>query len=358
MAKTFATIILALLLLFPAAAQHIREEVPPARRIGAGKDSLSISFIGDVMMHTRQLDYDCTRFLEHIGGSLKDADIAVANMEFTLAGKPYSGYPAFSAPDEYAESIFNDSGVDVFLCANNHILDKGRTGLERTLEVYDRMGVRYCGAFADSLHQARNSPLMFAAKGILIALVNFTYGTNNPYRGGYPGVSLMRKDEVGKAIKEARRRGADFVIALPHWGEEYRLTHNSTQESWAGWLAEQGVDAIVGCHPHVVQDSCSIAGVPVFYSTGNCVSNMSAVNTRLGLMVTLNFTVDTTSGEKKMLAPDIRFTWCTLPGTLEDSYRTIFVDEWEGRRSNWRRASDYDEMMSTLARVKATTGIK
>lgn len=358
MAKTFAIFIIALLLPLLAAAQHIREEVPPARQIGAGKDSLSISFIGDVMMHARQLEYDCTGFLKHISGSLREASIAAANMEFTLAGKPYSGYPAFSAPDTYAESVFKDSGVDVFLCANNHILDKGRTGLKRTLEVYDSLGVMYCGAFADSLSQARNSPLMFAAKGILIAFVNFTYGTNNPYRGGYPGVNLMQKEEVGKAIREARRRGADFVIALPHWGEEYRLKHNSTQESWAGWLVEQGVDAIVGCHPHVVQDSCSIAGVPVFYSMGNCISNMSAINTRLGLMVTLNFTVDTTSGEKKMLAPDLRFTWCTLPGTLEDSYRTIFVDEWEGRRNSWRRASDYDEMLSTLARVKAATGIK
>lgn len=106
--------------------------------LGGQPDTLTIVLIGDVMMHARQLDYDCRTFLEPIRSRLEAADIAIANMEFTLAGAPYSGYPAFSAPDAYADYVA-DCGVDVFLMANNHILDKGRTGLQRTMGKYRAM---------------------------------------------------------------------------------------------------------------------------------------------------------------------------------------------------------------------------
>ena len=79
------------------------EEVPPARHI-FGRDTVSMFIIGDVMMHARQLEYPMDSFLEGISERMKSADITVANMEFTLAGKPYSGYPAFSAPDEYHDA--------------------------------------------------------------------------------------------------------------------------------------------------------------------------------------------------------------------------------------------------------------
>ena len=84
---------------------------------------------------------------------------------------------------------------------------------------------------------------------------------------------------------------------------------------------------------------------------GNAVSNMSKENTRLDLMVTLRFTHDDWSGRKRMLEPELRFMWCTLPGKLITGYATLFPDEWEGRRDAWRDPSDYDEMQKTLSRV-------
>ncbi len=333
--------------------------VPFPRPLGHGTDTVSVVIIGDVMMHSRQLEYDCRHFLKGINPALRQADIAVANMEFSLGGPPYSGYPAFSAPDKYAEYVAEDCGVDVFLTANNHILDKGRAGLRRTLSVYDTLCVSHTGAAADSLSRSKTYPLMLVSGGVRLAIVNFTYGTNNAIGSspGWPAVNLMRKDEVRTAIERARSRGADFVIAVPHWGTEYRLRHDSVQEEWAGWLVSEGADVIVGAHPHVVQDTTHIEGVPVIYSLGNAISNMSARNTRLGLAVCLKFTFDAASGEKKMLEPELRFLWCTLPGTLTGGYRTIFTDEYLSRRSEWLNPSDYDEMTSTLARVRQATGI-
>ena len=304
------------------------------------------------MMHTRQLQYDHSLFLEDLKPLLSDADLAIANAEFTLAGPPFTGYPAFSAPDGYLSSIL-DAGVDVLLTANNHILDKGTAGLERTLKQYDR----FAGSGLDEAQYLRNNPLIVPVKGIRIALVNFTYGTNMGAVKEYPKVSRMNKEEIARQMKRAREK-ADFVIVLPHWGEEYVLTHNASQQEWAEWLVEQGADAIIGAHPHVVQDTTHIKGVPVVYSLGNAVSNMSAKNTRLELAVTLRLVKHKGSGEKALDGPELHFLWCTLPGKKTDGFRTVVVEEQLGRRDDWRDKTDYDNMTATLSRVKKVTGIE
>lgn len=346
----------------PLKGQDPEIKVQPVRAAPLGKsDTVSMMILGDVMLHERQLDHEFSGFLEHLSHVMTEADFTVANLEFTLGGEPYSGYPAFSAPDSIAAVLAGKCGVDVFLTANNHILDRGVPGLKRTLDVYsgmrDNFGIEYTGCAADSLDRARNNPLMLFSKGMKIALVNFTYGTNLGKGPGWPSVNYMKRKDIADAMERAKEEGADFIIALPHWGTEYRLTHDADQEEWAEWLIAVGADAVVGAHPHVVQDTTSISGKPVIYSTGNVVSNMSAKNTRLGLAVTLNFVHDYNTGDKRLLEPELLFTWCCLPGMLSGNYNTIIVKEWAGRRSDWLTPSDFDNMVTTLDRVKAETGI-
>lgn len=323
-------------------------------------DTVRIYLLGDVMMHSRQLEYDYHAFLQHMAPTMQSADLCIANMEFPLAGKPYTGYPAFSTPDGYAEYLA-DCGTDVFLLGNNHVLDRGDAGLVRTLEVYDgikeRRGVEYTGAAADTSAYARLNPLILRRKGIKIAIINFSYGSNYGASGRWPALFRMDRKEVGEAFRKARESGADFILALPHWGEEYRLLHNASQEDWARWMVREGAGAVVGSHPHVVQDTTSIYGVPVIYSLGNAISNMSAINTRLELAVTLTVVKDRTTGEVTLLKPDLDFLWCTLPGMLTDNYSTISIKEWTTRRDEWSTVSDFDNMLETLARVKRVTGI-
>ena len=303
-------------------------------------------------MHARQLEHDHSLFLSEIEPVLSGADLSIANAEFTLAGKPYSGYPAFSAPDSYRQSIL-DSGVDVLLTANNHILDKGAKGLERTLKQYES----FTGSGLDAEQFDSINPLIIRKRGVWIALVNFTYGTNCGSSSEFPKVNYMKKALLEGQMRRAREK-ADIVLALPHWGEEYSLKHNQSQENWAGWLVENGADAIIGAHPHVVQDTAHIVGVPVVYSLGNAVSNMSAANTRLELAVILKIVHWRISGLCELLEPELRFMWCTLPGKLVQGYRTIFVDEWKDKREQWLDPSDYDNMIRTLERVKKETRIQ
>lgn len=327
--------------------------MPKARPLFSMRDTTSIFIIGDVMMHSRQLEYYCETFLKYISPAMQEANFCIANMEFSLGGPPYTGYPAFSTPDWYPEYVAR-CGADVFLLANNHVLDKGLAGFKRTLRVYDRqadsLGIQYTGV--------GDEPLILHRRGLSIALVNFSYGTNIGPEVSSPDILRMRKADVKRCIKKAEKQGADFIVALPHWGVEYSLRHSDAQKEWAEWLVRQGCCAVVGAHPHVVQDTTHIAGVPVIYSMGNAVSNMSAINTRLELAVTLRFVYDHVTGEKTMLEPEIDWMWCTLPDMLTGSYATIFIKEWATRRSEWLNPSDFDNMMATLERVRQATGIE
>ena len=350
----------ALLCLGPltAKAQIRTYEVPFPAPLRSPVDTVRLFIIGDVMMHMPQLKYDHTLFFEDIAPEMREADIAIANMEFSLGGEPYSGYPAFSAPD-YIAPYMAACGTDVFLTANNHILDRGSKGLERTLGIYRSMAdsVKFTGSAGSYEENLRLNPLMLRFHGISIALVNFTYDTNGITVRGWPNTNYQVRDSVKAAIGRAKAQEADFIIALPHWGEEYMLTHSKPQQEWAEWMAAEGVDAIIGGHPHVVQDTAHIGGVPVVYSLGNAVSNMSRTNTRLELAVRLTLLKDASTGETRVLEPELLPMWCTLPGRLVNGYKTIFIKKWASRRSDWLIPSDYDEMAATLERVSAATGI-
>lgn len=319
-------------------------------------DTLSICILGDVMMHSAQIEdaarkdgkYSFSTYFSLIQDRIDDADLTIANMEFTLGGPPYTGYPSFSAPDQFAEYLA-DSGIDVFLMANNHIFDKGSNGAARTLEQYDRLslthGVRYCGMAMDAEQRDINHPLQIRMKGMKISLINITYGTNTGGSEAWPKVNYMN-DRALLLEALTKAEGSDFTLVLPHWGNEYETFHSSGQENTARWLIENGADAIVGAHPHVVQDAEYIEGVPVVYSLGNAVSNMSARNTQLGMIATIKI-VRETDGDVRMLHPELTWTWCSRPGGFCSSYIVIPLEDYMDKPEEWKNLNDYKKMIET-----------
>ncbi|MGM9747489.1 MAG: CapA family protein [Candidatus Cryptobacteroides sp.] len=340
------------------------------------KDTAVIVFIGDVMMHSAQiagaLQEDGTyRFdgcLDHIVPMLSEADVAVANLEFTLAGKPYTGYPCFSAPDSYPNYVA-DCGVDIFLTANNHILDKGSKGLARTIVIYEKMkmerGILYTGCGMDKETFERINPLYIRLKGIKTALINFTYGTNLSGQDAYPAV-LRQSDKTGirNAIQKARNEGAELIIALPHWGQEYVHRHSKYQEEMALWLVQQGVDLIIGAHPHFVQDRGAFCQedegqkkrTEVIYSLGNAISNMSATDTQVELIARVRVTRDE-AGKAVVLPVELEYLWCSLPGRFSGKHTVIPVKEYIDRPEAWLSKYDYDKMIQSINRTANATGI-
>lgn len=329
------------------------------------QDTLEICILGDIMMHGKQIEntsrgasgYDFSSFFRLIEKDIKDADIAIANMEYTLGGKPYTGYPSFSAPDGFEEYLA-DCGFDIFLAANNHIFDKGAAGAERTLAKYRKLqednNIRFTGLAGSADELDRNTPLKIRTKGMMISFINFTYGTNQNCVKHWPKTNYLNDTQLlEEAFLKAREAESDYIIVLPHWGNEYVLKHSKQQEDMARKMIEKGASAIIGSHPHVIQDIQEIEGVPVFYSLGNAVSNMSAKNTQLELMVSIRI-VRHWNGDIEMLPITYKYLWCSLPGGYDDSYTVIPVEEYIDKRDVWHGKWDHDKMINTYNRIKTT----
>ncbi|MDR0413431.1 MAG: CapA family protein [Dysgonamonadaceae bacterium] len=260
-------------------------------------EKLTLLFAGDAMQHQSQIDnafrdgrYDYSSCFQHITHEISQADFAVVNLEVTLGGTPYKGYPRFSAPDEYAGAL-KDAGFDLFLTANNHILDRFSKGLHRTLNVLDSLEIKHTGVFRSAAERKEIYPLMIEKKNIRMAFLNYTYGTNGIHPVAPDYVNYIDTNRIREDIQRAKELKADFIIANMHWGEEYKLIQNKAQEKIAQRLMDQGVNIVIGSHPHVVQPSLAmtdstgaISGI-VVYSLGNFVSAMVAPNTDGGQLI-------------------------------------------------------------------------
>ncbi len=353
-------LLLILALLAPLCAEGRRlPEPPPAKvppmpmdlRWNGPADTLTLFVIGDIMSHgavrKSAEQYGYKTFFKYIEGQIRDADLAVGNMEFPLAGKPYSGYPAFSGPDSYA-AYLDEVGFDVLLTANNHILDKGTAGMRRTIRRLEEMDIPYTGIARDAASDTLVNPLPVLVKGVRIALVNFTYGTEKGTSVRWPKVNYMDRKRLAPIMERARET-ADFVIVFPHWGVEYAHFHDAEQESFARWLVAEGADAIVGGHPHVIQDVQWIDGVPVIYSLGNALSNQNDLPARFEAALTLRI-VHRFGEPLRLLPPAFDYLWCTKPGMVEDSYSAVPIT---APSSLWRVPEDYRNMVRTRDDLQA-----
>ncbi len=254
--------------------------------------TLTLVFAGDIMGHDEQIKgawdettktYDYEPTFRYIRPFIEDADIAIGNLEVTLAGPPYNGYPAFSSPDALAKAA-SEAGFDVMVQSNNHALDRGVKGFNRTLDVLDTLGLIHTGTFRNADERAVNYPLILEKNNIRIALLNYTYGTNGLVIQP-PGI-INRIDTmvIRSDLQKAGLANPDFVVVTMHWGEEYQRTENLQQQKLASFLFRNGADAVIGSHPHVVQPVRKHYPNPldtaaynlVVYSLGNFVSNQRA----------------------------------------------------------------------------------
>lgn len=260
--------------------------------------------------------YDYGRCFMHVRPYIRSADIAVGNLEVTLGGPPYRGYPAFSAPDEYLFAI-RDAGFNVLMTANNHCLDRGKPGLERTIDMLDSLKIKRAGTYKNVEDRIHNYPLLVEKKGFKVAFLNATYGTNGIHVTNPNIVNFIDRQQLKQDIMKARLMKPDIIIAVMHWGQEYKTTPSSAEIELAEWLISMGVDHVIGSHPHVVQpvamigDSICPQKHMVVFSLGNYISNMSAKNTDGGLSVKLYF--KKINGITRLLSCEKTLVWTSRP---------------------------------------------
>ncbi|HJX72009.1 MAG TPA: CapA family protein, partial [Bacteroidales bacterium] len=223
--------------------------------------SLKILFAGDIMGHDAQIKgawvdslngYDYEPTFRYVKPYLETIDIAIGNLEVTLAGPPYKGYPQFSSPDSVAIGA-KKAGFDILLTANNHALDRGQKGFSRTLSKLDSLEIIHAGTYADTDSRNRYYPLIIERNDIRLAILNYTYGTNGLTIK--PPFIINRIDtlQMSRDLEKARLADPDYIIVTVHWGIEYQRNENDEQRKLAEFLIKKGADAIIGSHPHVIQ---------------------------------------------------------------------------------------------------------
>ena len=288
--------------------------------------SVSLLFAGDIMQHTPQIaaawdagnsTYNYEPCFRHVKPIITNVDIAIANLEVTLAGKPFTGYPQFSAPDELAVAV-RDAGFDVLATANNHSCDRGDSGILRTIYVLDSLGIPRTGTFSDSTDLQNNHPLILRKNDITIALFNYTYGTNGLTFHAPAIVNLIDTTRIKNDLSKVNRNEVDFVVVYYHWGNEYQSNPSKIQTNLAEFTKRLGADVVIGSHPHVLQrmeydaPSDSLPGGHLLvYSLGNYVSNQRERYKDGGAMV--SFTLSKTWNKKTVIRPEYHLTWVHTP---------------------------------------------
>ena len=271
-----------------------------------------LTAIGDIMCHnTQYMDaynsdtgkYDFSYVFEDIEYYIKNSNITVANLETTFAGEDvgYSNYPRFNTPDALAYNL-KKLGVDVVSTAGNHSLDYGFDGLSRTIDVLNKADISHVGTY--QTQEERDTIVFKYVKGIKIAFLNYAYGTNGitiPSDKSYC-INLIDEELIKNDIETAKSQEADIIVASVHWGTEYSTVPNGTQNELADFLFQNGVNIILGTHPHVLQkmekrtvtleDGSTQDGF-IIYSLGNFISDQNADNTRTSIILDLQITKHT-----------------------------------------------------------------
>ena len=270
----------------------------------------TLAVCGDVMSHMPQTQdayvseagiYDYLPCLQFVKPWISSADFAVANLETTLNGPPYSGYPQFCAPDALAQNL-KDIGFDLVTTANNHSMDKGYTGLCRTLDVLDNAGLLHVGSYRTQAEFDRNHGVVVVnVGGISVAFLGYTYGTNgipvrdannfslNRFNIDYQSTCLDPDlNKLSSELAYAKSLKPDLIAVMIHWGVEFQTTENSYQDQIADFLIQNGADLILGSHSHVPQPMMTrmvtmadgtTRSAFVSYSLGNFISNQSPATT-------------------------------------------------------------------------------
>jgi poly-gamma-glutamate synthesis protein (capsule biosynthesis protein) len=257
------------------------------RVIVESEKTVKLAAVGDALIHENILNsgkqkdgsYNYDAIFEHMKDYLSGFDVKIVNQEtiFVYDSKKFGGYPSFGTPKEVGDAM-RAAGFNVITCATNHAYDRKEIGIQNTLDYWRKYkdSVLVTGIYGSQ--EDYDTLAIREYNGIKIAFLNYTTLLNSGAKKEPYYIRMYKEAAALKEIQAAKKK-ADFVIVLPHWGVEYEHEPSEKQEKMAKKLAEAGADAIIGCHPHVVQPVKVIKTsdgrrVPCYYSLGNFVSNM------------------------------------------------------------------------------------
>lgn len=333
------------------------------------EQTMSLLFIGDLMGHgpqirsaynykTKTYNYDTVFY--YLKDVMSEPDFTIANLEVTLAGPVYKGYPQFSSPDALAEAGKN-AGIDVFVTANNHCVDRRLQGLRRTIDVLDTLHILHTGTFKNKDARDTTNLIILEKDSIKVGILNYTYGTNGIPVPKPAVVNLLDTAIMHKDIKLAKKDSLDKLILVLHFGKEYQSYPNIFQKNLVADLFKNGADIIIGSHPHVIQkmvylpknDSLNTKEKFVAFSLGNFVSNQRKTKTDGGVMARLVLKKE--NGKTFIDTSNYILTWVyKKPRTKSLSYYFILpASKYENNKSFFKSPTDFAKMKLYIKNSRA-----
>ena len=352
---------------------------PATRAQKSTKTTIHIKAAGDLNVTNTVINagvavggYNYTRAFMDVASTLSDADLTVLNLEGNICGEPY-GSDTTSAPRELLEGLRN-AGVDLIQMANSCTINNGLIGLTSTLQTIRAAGLEPVGAFAsESEFQQSKGYTITEAQGVKVAFVAFTKGLGGrglpagndnlvnilyeDYASTYDKIDRTRITSVLKAVEAEK---PDITIALLHWGSEYNDDISDTQKSIVNLMKKQGVDVIIGTHPHTVQaiEYDELAGTLVAYSLGDFFGDASRGGTNYSIILDLEITKDSSTGTTKVTNYSYTPIYTVSEAESADGYRRVVridktVEAWEENYLDKVSQSAKESMVHALDRIEA-----
>lgn len=352
---------------------------PATRAQKSTKTTIHIKAAGDLNVTNTVINagvavggYNYTRAFMDVASTLSDADLTVLNLEGNICGEPY-GSDTTSAPRELLEGLRN-AGVDLIQMANSCTINNGLIGLTSTLQSIRAAGLEPVGAFAsESEFQQSKGYTITEAQDVKVAFVAFTKGLGGrglpagndnlvnilyeDYASTYDKIDRTRITSVLKAVEAEK---PDITIALLHWGSEYNDDISDTQKSIVNLMKKQGVDVIIGTHPHTVQaiEYDELAGTVVAYSLGDFFGDASRGGTNYSIILDLEITKDSSTGTTKVTNYSYTPIYTVSEAESADGYRRVVridktVEAWEENYLDKVSQSAKESMVYALDRIEA-----
>lgn len=239
--------------------------------------------------------YDFTEAYEPMRTFYEQFDVNWLNQE-TLVNDAFepSGYPLFSTPGDITDALY-DIGFRVFSVSNNHSYDKGAEGITSSLEHWAAMpdDVAVAGFYNQETYDDYTYQTVNGITFGYLSYTEYTNGLPTPSESEYRVIYLDERDLISQQIADMRPN-CDVLVVSCHWGVEGSHEMTDFQTETAQWLADQGVDLIIGTHPHVTQTAQWLTGSGgnttfVAYSLGNFLNAQSQPDNMVGAVLDITF---------------------------------------------------------------------
>lgn len=276
------------------------------------ENTIELLAVGDNIAHQTIREVGMTEYgpwnydsvYQYVKEDVEAADLALVTQEtiFVEDREDVSGYPSFGTPPEFGDALVN-TGFDVIASATNHALDKGTDSIDYTLNWWEENhpDIPVLGLY-DSEEASEEIPII-SCKDLKLAMLDYTYSLNGlelPSGQEYM-VDVFDEEKAREDIRQAKEL-ADVVIVVMHVGNEYEQDVDQETQEWTDIFLEEGVDIVIGSHPHVVRTMETLTGedghkMLVYYSLGNFTSTQTDLPSLMGAMAKITVRKNIETGE-------------------------------------------------------------